>query len=63
MRDDEQERHRCEVRYICAIGDRARAYLSEVSKHRGKASADKLREDARQQYTKGNRGAAGDWRE
>ena len=61
--DNEIHRYRCEVRYICALGDQAPAFLAEVAKRRGLDAADKLRADARDQYARGCRGEYGDWRQ
>ena len=67
MTPDDKEIHlyRCEVRFVCSLSSsQARtAFLAEVAKRRGRDAADKLRADAREQYSRGNRGAAGDWRE
>ncbi|GAA4400424.1 DUF7696 family protein [Quisquiliibacterium transsilvanicum] len=57
-----EQRHLCEVRYLCSIGARAGNYLALVQRHRGKDAADQLRADAREQYRRGNRGRWGDWR-
>lgn len=60
------DRHQCEVRYLLAltVKDRAKVsgYLETVEKKRGTAAAQKLRQDARQQWDLGNRGKWGDWR-
>lgn len=65
--DTETHRHRCEVRSVLrwrATNGSAwvQEWLSGVEKARGKAAADRLREDCTAQWAKGNRGAAGDWR-
>jgi hypothetical protein len=57
------ERRRCEIRYVCSLDDRADRFLAEVERKRGKETADRLRAEASEQYRKGNRGEAGDWRE
>lgn len=65
-RDDEQDRHRCEVRYLLLIGQfgagEGKDAISQIAKARGQVAADRLAEEARDQWRKGNRGAAGDWR-
>lgn len=62
----EEERHRCEVRHILKIrlNDRQRMidYLDAVKKERGEKSAQKLENDAREQWNRGNRGNHGEWR-
>ena len=62
MRDDEEYRHHCEVRYVCRLGSQAYTYFAEVANRRGQGEADKVRDDARTQYSRGNRGSAGEWR-
>ena len=61
----EQERHRCEVRYVLQlrVQDRNKAmeYLSLVREKR-KEKANKLELDCRKQWELGNRGEKGDWR-
>lgn len=74
----EQHRHRCEVRqvlrwrvergltwvrcwldgYIDSDGRR----VPSVEQARGKAAGERLRADCREQWQRGNRGAADDWR-
>ena len=60
----EEERHRCEVRYVIKLRniDRQRMldYLEAVKKERG--NCERLEKDARDQWSKGNRGIHGDWR-
>ena len=60
-------RHQCEVRYVlsrrCVNSASARHYLDLVEKQRGKASRAAIERDAREQWARGNRGVAGDWRE
>ena len=60
----EQERHRCEVRYVLQlrVQDRNKAleYLSLAKKKR---NTEKLEVDCREQWSRGNRGEIGDWRE
>ena len=62
----EEERHRCEVRYVIKLRniDRQRMidYLELVKKERKETAAKKLEQDARDQWNKGNRGIHGDWR-
>ena len=65
--DAEAWRHQCEVRYVLRfrveIGpDWRDAYLDKVERARGKAAADKLRQDCADQWALGSRGAKGDWR-
>jgi hypothetical protein len=66
--DDELHRHRCETRQLLRWTvehgpDWARGWLAGVAQKRGAAAADRLREDGRRQWSLGNRGARGDWRE
>ncbi|WP_175689680.1 DUF7696 family protein [Burkholderia anthina] len=44
---NEQHRHECEVRYVLGIESRAvrQSYLTAVEARRGKAAAQKLRDD------------------
>lgn len=77
MDRSEQHRHRCEVRQVLAWrvehgiewvkawldgtvvdGKRQRGAVD----YRGKEATDRLRNDAREQWQRGNRGAHGDWR-
>lgn len=64
----DQERHRCEVRFLIGIRhefgswDPHVGYLDTVEKKRGKESRDRLAGDVRDQWKKGNRGAQGDWK-
>ena len=62
----EEERHRCEVRQVLRwrAQDRSTAinYLAKVRKARGDTAADRLTEDCRTQWDKGNRGIEGEWR-
>ncbi len=65
--DDEQHRHRSEVRAVLRWrvtegGEWVADWLSGVAQKRGQAAADRLREDCARQWRLGNRGAAGDWR-
>ena len=66
MENLEQERHRCEVRYVLQlrVQDRNKAmeYLSLVREKR-KEKAKQLEDDCRKQWELGNRGEKGDWRE
>lgn len=77
MDTSEQHRHRCEVRHLLrwtierggavvhawlygeVVGEKR---VPGVTDKRGQAAADRLRDDAREQWRLGNRGAAGDWR-
>lgn len=66
MRSDEEHRHRCEVRSVLRWrvsdgGDWVREWLAGVAKARGQAAADRLRDDARDQWAKGSRGEPGVW--
>ncbi len=65
--NSEEYRHQCEVRYVLQwrTADRnvAMNYISDVRRKRGDAAADRLEEDCKDQWSKGNRGAKGDWRE
>lgn len=65
-KDLEQERHRCEVRYVLQlrVQDRNKAmeYLSLVREKR-KEKAKQLEDDCRKQWELGSRGDKGDWRE
>lgn len=60
------DRHQCEVRHILALtaqrASKAREYLEIVEKKRGIAAAQKLRQDAREQWNRGNRGKWGEWK-
>jgi hypothetical protein len=62
----EEYRHQCEVRTVIRWRreDRSRAlnYLEEVKKKRGKEAGERLENDVRDQWIKGNRGQEGDWR-
>lgn len=66
MENLEQERHRCEVRYVLQlrVQDRNKAmeYLSLVREKR-KEKAKQLEDDCRKQWDLGNKGDKGDWRE
>ncbi len=66
MENIEQERHRCEVRYVLQlrVQDRNKAmeYLSLVREKR-KEKAKQLEDDCRKQWELGSRGEKGDWRE
>lgn len=62
----ENHRHRCEVRDALrkfAKGGRKafELYLALVEQKRGTESAARLRNDAREQYKKGNKGESGIW--
>ncbi|HOW49405.1 MAG TPA: hypothetical protein PLB26_17325 [Rubrivivax sp.] len=63
----EEHRHRCEVRAVLAWRvqhgqEWAQDWLDGVAARRGAAAAQRLREDCRAQWAKGNRGEPGDWR-
>lgn len=62
-----KDRFQCEVRYLLKIRTesqaRASEYLERVERARGKPEADRLRQEARQQWQLGNRGDWDDWRE
>jgi hypothetical protein len=62
----EEYRHQCEVRTVIRWrrDDRSRAlnYLEDVRKKRGKEAGDRLENDVRDQWAKGNRGQEGDWK-
>jgi hypothetical protein len=67
MRIDEEWRHQCEVRQVLMWratmgGLWVRKWLSAVAAARGKPSANRLGSDAREQWSRGNRGLAADWR-
>ena len=63
----EEKRYRCEVRQILRwrAEDREKAmeFLTNVRKRRGDITAEKLAKDCKEQWSKGNRGIEGDWRE
>jgi hypothetical protein len=63
----EDERHMAEVRQVLLwrAEDRNKAldYLAMVRKARGDVVAEKLANDCKEQWAKGNRGIKGDWRE
>ena len=63
----EEERYRCEVRQILRwrAEDREKAmdFLTNVRKRRGDITAEKLAKDCKEQWSKGNKGIEGDWRE
>lgn len=67
----EEERHKCETReWIkrrAAMGPQnGKGWLAKVmqdiEKRRGKKAAERLTDDIREQWKKGNRGEWGDWR-
>ena len=64
MDNSEEHRHRCEVRTVLRwrVEDRNKAleYLSLAKKKR---NTEKLEVDCREQWSRGNRGEIGDWRE
>jgi len=61
-----EHRFRCEVRQVLAwrTEDRGKAmdYLVKVRQKRGDEAADKLEQDCRIEWERGNRGKWGDWR-
>lgn len=62
----EEYRHQCEVRTVIRWRredrNKAHDYLEAVKKKRGEKAGQELERDVRDQWTKGNRGAEGDWR-
>jgi hypothetical protein len=65
--EDEEHRHRCEVReWIRRSAGQgaewAKELLAGIARKRGKAAAERLWRDIREQRKRGNEGAAGDWR-
>lgn len=62
----EDHRHQCEVRQVLRWRSEDRnkviEYLTRVRKARGDVVADKLANDCKEQWAKGNRGIKGDWR-
>jgi hypothetical protein len=64
---EEDFRHRCEVwqvlRWRAENRDKAVSYLNLVRQRRDEAAANKLERDTKEQWSKGNRGIKGDWRE
>ena len=62
----EEYRHQCEVRQVlrwrAENRDKAISYLQLVRRKRGDAKADKLEQDCKVQWAKGNRGEWGDWK-
>ena len=67
MTIEEDFRHRCEVwqvlRWRAENRDKAVSYLNLVRQRRDEAAANKLERDTKEQWSKGNRGIKGDWRE
>jgi hypothetical protein len=66
--DIERIRHQCEVRQVLRWRvehgrEWVRDWLAGVAKRRGHGAADRLDADAREQWTRGNRGAVSDWRQ
>ena len=63
--NDEEHRHKCEVRYVLKlrVNDRNKAleYLNLVREKR-KEKANKLELDCKKQWSRGNRGEKGEWR-
>ena len=67
MRTIDVEKHQCLIRWILALTasngkESGSDFIGRVEKRHGKPVADRLREDCRDQWAKGNRGAKGDWR-
>ena len=66
-KSSEEYRHQCEVRQVLRwrAEDRSKAidYLANVRQKRGNTVADQLEKDCKEQWSKGNRGDKGDWRE
>ncbi len=64
--DSEEYRHKCEVsqvlRWRAEDRNKALDYLARVRKARGDGVAEKLANDCKEQWAKGNRGIKGDWR-
>ena len=65
--DDEQHRHRCEVRQLLRWRvqhgrDWVREWLQRVEQGRGAGAAERLQLDCSRQWQLGNRGGDGDWR-
>jgi hypothetical protein len=65
--ESEEYRHRCEVwaviRWRAQDRNKSSEYLQLVRKMRGNNAADKLENDCKEQWQRGNRGLKGDWRE
>jgi len=61
--NEQEHRYRCEVRHCIKLGIRKKLdpYLEIVQNKRGKEAADRLRQEARRQYGKGNRGDFNVW--
>lgn len=66
MDESEGYRHQCEVwqvlRWRAEDRNKVIDYLVRVRKSRGDVVADKLANDCKEQWSKGNRGIKGDWR-
>lgn len=65
--DTEAWRHQCEVRYVLRMrAERGRdvvdEYLQAVAARRGPEAGEQLRRDCAEQWTRGSRGAPGEWR-
>ena len=62
----EEYRHQCEVRTVIRWRredrNKAHEYLEAVKKKRKEEAGQHLERDVRDQWSKGNRGAEGDWR-
>jgi len=66
VNNTEQHRHRCEVRHLLKLQaeqgtEPVSQYLGGLKK-RGAAAVQRLRHDGKEQWSRGNRGAWGDWR-
>lgn len=70
MQNSELHRHQCEVRHYLATRvekgaggrDWLRRVLDDIERKRGRAAAQRLKDDIVTQWQAGNRGAPGDWR-
>lgn len=63
---DEHARHRCEVRQVlrwrAELKDKAIDYLQRVEKARGLAARQRIEDDCKAQWQRGNRGEKDVWR-
>jgi hypothetical protein len=61
-----KDRHQCEVRHVLALRAESRekvdSFLALVEARRGREAANRLKADAAEQWSLGNRGKYGDWR-
>ena len=61
-----QHLYRCEVRYLLAMKrdnpTKLKTHLDAIGKKRGDEAKERLIDECRIQWQKGNRGDAGDWR-